>query len=195
MITGFRLAQGGAEEYFGVTPDLWCFGKVIGGGLPVGAFGGSRGTSSRHSRPQGPVYQAGTLSGNPLATAAGLAVLEHVTRDDYAILAERVANFARDLEDAMREAGLFALCADVGAADGPLPVDRGVRRAPTNFAEAKVALRERPLPRRSSTRCSSAASRSPRAPTRSSSCRSPTRRADLERTVEVAAEAAKEVTA
>ena len=75
VITGFRLAYAGAEEYFGVTPDLWCFGKVIGGGLPVGAFGGPRAIMSSLA-PLGPVYQAGTLSGNPLATAAGSTVLE-----------------------------------------------------------------------------------------------------------------------
>jgi glutamate-1-semialdehyde 2,1-aminomutase len=72
----------GAEEYFGVTPDLWCFGKVIGGGLPVGAFGG-RATLMSALAPLGPVYQAGTLSGNPLATAAGATVLELVTPRDY----------------------------------------------------------------------------------------------------------------
>jgi len=91
VITGFRLAQGGAEEYFHVSPDLWCFGKVIGGGLPVGAFGGSKVILSSLA-PEGPVYQAGTLSGNPLATAAGVAVLELVKPDDLAILSERVTN-------------------------------------------------------------------------------------------------------
>jgi len=88
VITGFRLARGGAEEYFGVTPDLWCFGKVIGGGLPVGAFGGSR-ALLEHLAPLGPVYQAGTLSGNPLATAAGAKVLEIVGAEDYESLCER----------------------------------------------------------------------------------------------------------
>ena len=70
VITGFRLAFAGAEEFFGVTPDLWCFGKVIGGGLPVGAFGGSRELLSSLA-PLGPVYQAGTLSGNPLGDRGG----------------------------------------------------------------------------------------------------------------------------
>ena len=77
VITGFRLSYGGAEEFFDVTPDLWCFGKVIGGGLPVGAFGGRREVLSVLA-PAGPVYQAGTLSGNPLATAAGAEVLARV---------------------------------------------------------------------------------------------------------------------
>ncbi len=74
VITGFRLGEGGAADYSGVQPDLWCFGKVIGGGLPVGAFGG-RADVLESLAPLGPVYQAGTLSGNPLATAAGLTVL------------------------------------------------------------------------------------------------------------------------
>ena len=78
VITGFRLGPGGATAWSGVTPDLWCFGKVIGGGLPVGAFGGRRELLAELA-PGGPVYQAGTLSGNPLATAAGLAVLSLVT--------------------------------------------------------------------------------------------------------------------
>ncbi len=82
VITGFRLGPGGATAWAGVTPDLWCFGKVIGGGLPVGAFGGPPRADGR-ARPGGPVYQAGTLSGNPLATAAGLAVLGHVEPSDY----------------------------------------------------------------------------------------------------------------
>ena len=136
VITGFRLAQGGAEEFFGVTPDLWCFGKVIGGGLPVGAFGGSKKVLSSLA-PSGPVYQAGTLSGNPLATAAGVAVLDHVTPDDLAILSERVTNFAGELQAAIRDAGLFALAPSVGALMGLYLGEEEVS-VPTNFAEAKV---------------------------------------------------------
>jgi glutamate-1-semialdehyde 2,1-aminomutase len=136
VITGFRLARGGAEEYFGVTPDLWCFGKVIGGGLPVGAFGGSRHVLSSLA-PLGAVYQAGTLSGNPLATAAGVAVLDHVTNDDLSILAERVTNFARELQEAISDAGLFALTPNVGALMG-FYLSREEVRAPRNFEEAKV---------------------------------------------------------
>jgi glutamate-1-semialdehyde 2,1-aminomutase len=78
VITGFRIARGGAQERFGVTADLACYGKIIGGGLPVGAFGGRAAIMSELA-PEGPCYQAGTLSGNPLATAAGLAVLDAVT--------------------------------------------------------------------------------------------------------------------
>ena len=74
VMTGFRLARGGAQERFGVTPDLTCLGKIIGGGLPVGAYGGRREIMDQLA-PSGPVYQAGTLSGNPLAMVAGLATL------------------------------------------------------------------------------------------------------------------------
>src|SRR6185295_11566382 len=79
VMTGFRLALGGAQERFGITPDLTCFGKIIGGGLPVGAFGG-RADIMDCLAPLGPVYQAGTLSGNPLAMAAGIAALEELYR-------------------------------------------------------------------------------------------------------------------
>src|SRR5208283_5388556 len=78
VMTGFRLAKGGAQERFGVTPDLTCLGKIIGGGLPVGAFGG-RAEIMDLLAPLGPVYQAGTLSGNPLAMAAGIAVLKELS--------------------------------------------------------------------------------------------------------------------
>ena len=81
VMTGFRLAKGGAQERFGITPDLNCFGKVIGGGLPVGAFGG-RAEIMDYLAPLGPVYQAGTLSGNPVALAAGLANLEELFSTD-----------------------------------------------------------------------------------------------------------------
>ena len=136
VITGFRLAFAGAEEYFAVTPDLWCFGKVIGGGLPVGAFGGSRELLTSLA-PLGPVYQAGTLSGNPLATAAGVAVLNHVTREDYAGLSARVAVFARDLRTAIEACGLHAVTPVVGPLMG-LYLSREATTAPTNFDEAKA---------------------------------------------------------
>ena len=106
VITGFRLGVGGASAWSGVRPDLWCFGKVIGGGLPVGAFGGRRDVLAQLA-PEGPVYQAGTLSGNPLATAAGLAVLTRVDADDYAALSRRVARFGGNLEAVLNE-GLTA---------------------------------------------------------------------------------------
>ncbi|HWE70250.1 MAG TPA: aminotransferase class III-fold pyridoxal phosphate-dependent enzyme, partial [Acidimicrobiales bacterium] len=103
VVTGFRLGEGGASARSGVRPDLWCFGKVIGGGLPVGAFGGRRDLLEVLA-PDGPVYQAGTLSGNPLATAAGMAVLDEVDAESYAALSDRVAWFGAGLEKVLNEA-------------------------------------------------------------------------------------------
>ena len=100
VITGFRLAYGGATEATGVTPDMWCFGKVIGGGLPLAAFGGRRALMEELA-PIGPVYQAGTLSGNPLATAAGLTVLSLLDRSIYAELSGRVGKLAAGLADVL----------------------------------------------------------------------------------------------
>ena len=136
VITGFRLAYGGAEEFYSVTPDLWCFGKVIGGGLPVGAFGGSRALLEALA-PNGPVYQAGTLSGNPLATAAGAAVLEMATPARYDDLASTVASFARSLEIAIASSGLYALAPTRGPLMG-LYLSREPFEAPRDFDEAKV---------------------------------------------------------
>jgi glutamate-1-semialdehyde 2,1-aminomutase len=136
VITGFRLSLGGAEEFFGVTPDVWCFGKVIGGGLPVGAFGARRGLLSALA-PEGPVYQAGTLSGNPLATAAGAAVLELVSAEDLTDLSDRVQRFASGLRDAVSASGLFALTPTQGPLMG-LYLAREETSAPTNFAEARL---------------------------------------------------------
>jgi len=112
VITGFRLGEGGASGWTGVQPDLWCFGKVIGGGLPVGAFGG-RAEVLATLAPIGPVYQAGTLSGNPLATAAGRAVLELLDPHGYAALSDRAARFGASLEEILT-AGL----AKAGTIDG-----------------------------------------------------------------------------
>lgn len=102
VITGFRLGEGGAAAHTGVQPDLWCFGKVIGGGLPVGAFGGSADILSVLA-PLGPVYQAGTLSGNPLATAAGLTVLRMLSVDVLAGLSARVGSFADSLQQVLAD--------------------------------------------------------------------------------------------
>ena len=101
VITGFRVAHGGAQERFGVTPDLTILGKILGGGLPVGAFGGRRDVMERLA-PAGDVYQAGTLSGNPLATAAGRSVLRRLR--DPAVYEELERRGAR-LEAGLREAG------------------------------------------------------------------------------------------
>ncbi len=105
VITGFRLGSGGAQQRYGVTPDLTCFGKVIGGGLPVGAFGG-RADVMDVLAPMGPVYQAGTLSGNPLATAAGLAVLDELDDGVYLMMEGRAAQLGGWLRDVISEAGL-----------------------------------------------------------------------------------------
>jgi glutamate-1-semialdehyde 2,1-aminomutase len=107
VITGFRVAPGSVASVFGVRPDLWCFGKVIGGGLPLAAFGG-RVEVMEQLAPSGPVYQAGTLSGNPLATAAGLTVLDQLTPDVYPVLAAAAGRFAAGLADAFAGAGLEA---------------------------------------------------------------------------------------
>jgi len=96
VITGFRLSLGGAQQYFGIMPDLTCLGKIIGGGLPVGAYGGKREIMELIA-PDGPVYQAGTLSGNPLAMAAGLAMLNVVKRPGfYEALEEKSAWYAAE---------------------------------------------------------------------------------------------------
>jgi len=96
VMTGFRIAYGGAVEQFGVTPDLTTLGKVIGGGLPVAAYGGRRDLMERVA-PSGPVYQAGTLSGNPLAMAAGIATLGALTRDVHDAIARRTRALAEGL--------------------------------------------------------------------------------------------------
>ncbi len=106
VMTGFRSARGGAQERFGVTPDLSCFGKIIGGGLPVGAFGG-RAEIMDYLSPLGPVYQAGTLSGNPLAMAAGIAALEELQATGaYATLETLGEQFVTGMREAAKAAGL-----------------------------------------------------------------------------------------
>ena len=105
MISGFRAAAGGAQGVFGIEPDLTCLGKIIGGGLPVGAYGGRADIMSRSRRP-GPVYQAGTLSGNPVAMTAGLWALKNLGPTLYRNLARRGAALAAGLADAARDAGV-----------------------------------------------------------------------------------------
>ncbi len=107
VITGFRLALGGAQEYYGVQPDMTTFGKIIGGGMPVGAYGGKREIMSQVS-PVGPVYQAGTLSGNPVAMAAGLAQLRLLKEDDglYQRLNRTGDRFFAELDRILNDAGV-----------------------------------------------------------------------------------------
>lgn len=133
VITGFRLARGGATEWYGVTPDVWAFGKVIGGGLPVGLYGGSREVMA-HISPLGGVYQGGTLSGNPLATAAGLATLEVLDADAYVELERIATRLATGMRAAFADAGVDAIVPQVG----PLLGLFFGTEAPTNFDEVKV---------------------------------------------------------
>jgi glutamate-1-semialdehyde 2,1-aminomutase len=105
VISGFRASAGGAQQLFGIRPDLTCLGKIIGGGLPVGAYGG-RADLMDLVAPAGPVYQAGTLSGNPLAMTAGLWALKRLTPKLYADLAKRGAALAAGFADAARDAGV-----------------------------------------------------------------------------------------
>lgn len=110
VITGFRVSLNCASGYFGVTPDMWTFGKIIGGGLPVGAYGGRRDVMSVVA-PLGPVYQAGTLSGNPVATAAGLATLETLKNDSgiYRGLAEKGEKLRSGLASVFKKYGIEAV--------------------------------------------------------------------------------------
>lgn len=134
VITGFRLGRGGATSWSGVTPDVWAFGKVIGGGLPVGAFGGSRDVMANVA-PLGPVYQGGTLSGNPLATAAGLAVLDQMTDERYDELTAKATVLADGLTEAIGAAGVDVQVPRVGPLLGLFFTDAPVR----NYDDAKAA--------------------------------------------------------
>jgi len=125
VITGFRVARSGAQGLFGVRPDLSCFGKIIGGGLPVGAYAGSRALMSLVA-PLGPVYQAGTLSGNPLAMAAGLATLELLDDVAYATLEDRGARLERELTSAAKAAGIVARVQRAGSLLTLFFIDRAV---------------------------------------------------------------------
>jgi glutamate-1-semialdehyde 2,1-aminomutase len=128
VITGFRLGADGAQGRFGVTPDLTTFGKVIGGGLPIGAVGG-RVEVMESLSPLGPVFHAGTLAGNPIATAAGLAALDLLDDPVYELLEARVARLSAALTDVCRTAGLAVSFPTVGTlmgmylGDGDTPVD------------------------------------------------------------------------
>ena len=132
VITGFRLAYGGAQARFGIEADLTTFGKIIGGGLPVGAFGG-KAEYMRHVAPQGEVYQAGTLSGNPLAMAAGLATLGQLKNRDYGALEQKVGAFARELESILKAKGVPIQVHTIASMFTPYFSDEPV----TNFDEVK----------------------------------------------------------
>jgi glutamate-1-semialdehyde 2,1-aminomutase len=132
VMTGFRVARGGAQAHFGVAPDLTALGKVIGGGMPVGAFGGRR-AIMEHISPLGPVYQAGTLSGNPIAMTAGLKTLELISAPGfYEQLAERTAQLCDGLAERARAAGVPLSTNRAGAMFGLFFTEGQV----TNYAEA-----------------------------------------------------------
>jgi len=125
VMTGFRVAAGGAQQLYGIRPDLTTLGKVVGGGMPVGAFGGRRDIMSKLA-PLGPVYQAGTLSGNPVAMAAGLATLEATAAPGfYEALAEKTTRLVRGLEGAARDAGVPLSTNHVCGMFGLFFTDRG----------------------------------------------------------------------
>ena len=132
VITGFRVAHGGAQEREGVMPDLTVLGKIIGGGLPAAAYAGRRELMERIA-PAGDVYQAGTLSGNPLATAAGLATLELLADDAYASLDRTTRTLAEGLEEAAHDAGIAA---SVAWTTGLLTLFFA-ERPPRNYEEAR----------------------------------------------------------
>ncbi len=138
VMTGFRLARGGAQELYGVTPDITCLGKIIGGGLPVGAYGGSR-ELMRNIAPVGTIYQAGTLSGNPLAMTAGLLTLRRL-RDPriYEQLERSSAKLCEGLSRAAAEAGVKTITNRVGSMWTTFFTDDAV----TNWATANKSKRE-----------------------------------------------------
>ena len=118
VMTGFRVALGGAQSHFNIQPDLTCLGKVIGGGMPVGAFGGKQEIMAKLA-PSGPVYQAGTLSGNPIAMTAGLAALSAIQADGfYPTLSERTARLANGIQAAASEHGIALSTNFVGSMFG-----------------------------------------------------------------------------
>jgi len=128
VMTGFRVAAGGATERFGVTPDLTCLGKIIGGGLPMGAYGGRRDIMKKVA-PDGPVYQAGTLSGNPLAVAAGMATLTEIAKPGvYEALEAAGARLQESFTASAAKAGKTVTVQRVGAMITPYFRDGAVRR-------------------------------------------------------------------
>ena len=137
VISGFRAGTGGAQAIAGVRPDLTCLGKIIGGGLPVGAYGGRASLMALVS-PSGPVYQAGTLSGNPLAMTAGIWCLDHLSSKLYRHLSALGTRLAGGLADAAREAGIGLQVNAVGSVLTPFFTDRPVR----DYASATSANTE-----------------------------------------------------
>ncbi|HBH27431.1 MAG: glutamate-1-semialdehyde 2,1-aminomutase [Desulfofustis sp. PB-SRB1] len=139
VISGFRLSLGGAQSYFGVTPDITCLGKIIGGGLPVGAYGG-RADIMAMIAPDGPVYQAGTLSGNPLAMQAGIATIRRLFEPGfYDGLSEAATGCAEALREVARRAGIAVRINQIGSMMTMFFTDQPV----TDFTSAMTADTER----------------------------------------------------
>lgn len=138
VITGFRVGVGGAQQRFGITPDLSIFGKVVGGGLPLAAVGG-RAAIMDHLAPLGAVYQAGTLSGNPLATAAGLATLAQLDQRAYDELEAKAARLTVGLRDALATAGVTAQVTQAATLAGLFFAAAPI----ANYADAQTADHER----------------------------------------------------
>jgi glutamate-1-semialdehyde 2,1-aminomutase len=135
VMTGFRVAHGGAQSLYGISPDLTTLGKIIGGGLPVGAYGGKRDIMGQIA-PQGPVYQAGTLSGNPLAMAAGIATLRQIRQPGFYEALDTVSAMLIDgLEAAIQHTGIKARVGRVGSMAGLFFTDKPV----LNFDDAKTS--------------------------------------------------------
>jgi len=133
VMTGFRVAEGGAQALYGISPDITCLGKIIGGGLPVGAYGGRR-DIMEHIAPQGPVYQAGTLSGNPVAMTAGIATLTELLQPGfYENLDEKTERLTTGLQGAIQNTGIKARVDRVGSMTGLFFTDQPVN----NFDDAK----------------------------------------------------------
>jgi glutamate-1-semialdehyde 2,1-aminomutase len=136
VISGFRVARGGAQELFGIRPDMTCLGKIVGGGLPLGVYGG-RADIMKVVAPDGPVYQAGTLSGNPLAMAAGLAMLPQLDSKAYRRLEELGARLEGGVREAISKTGVDACIQRIGSAftiffcSGPVTDFTGAKTADT----------------------------------------------------------------
>ncbi|HKK91646.1 MAG TPA: glutamate-1-semialdehyde 2,1-aminomutase [Desulfobacteraceae bacterium] len=135
VMTGFRVAKGSAQGLFGITPDLSCFGKIIGGGLPVGAYGGRKEIMD-HIAPDGPVYQAGTLSGNPLAMAAGIATFEELMKPGfYEALDAKTEKLVNGIRQAAENVGIPVDAGHLGSMAGIFFTDKKVK----NFDDAKTS--------------------------------------------------------
>jgi glutamate-1-semialdehyde 2,1-aminomutase len=135
VMTGFRVAYGGAQSVYGIDPDLTTLGKIIGGGLPVGAYGGKR-EWMKNVAPEGPVYQAGTLSGSPVAMAAGIATLERLkTPGVYDLLSHKTERLVNGLSQALRSTGIKGSTGCIGSMMGLFFTEIPVR----NFEDAKTS--------------------------------------------------------